>query len=288
MRSRLIGAVSALLAACLSGTPALAASSHEFQSPRRYYLALGDSLAFGYQYGKFLQEVATGTYDPATFNTGYVDDFAARLREIRPEIQTVNLGCPGETTASYMAACLYEAGGFALHVPYEGSQEAAALNFIAVHPRQVSPITLTLGANDFINLRDSCHFDPTCIAGGFPAVVTQLSTNLERILSELRAAAPGGEIIVMQYYNAYALIAPFATTFVLAVNAVIAQVAQANGARVADAFTPFKPETLCTFTFVCTPLQDTHASDAGYRVIADQFWAASSYPDPGEGGDQVE
>jgi hypothetical protein len=38
-----------------------------------------------------------------------------------------------------------------------------------------------------------------------------------------------------------------------------------------------QPATLCALTFICTPLQDSHPTDAGYEVIARQIWAASDY-----------
>jgi hypothetical protein len=38
---------------------------------------------------------------------------------------------------------------------------------------------------------------------------------------------------------------------------------------------PPQPATLCALTLFCTALHDIHASDAGYAVIAQQFWLAS-------------
>ena len=39
-----------------------------------------------------------GTYTPDAFNTGYTDVLAARMQPLRPDQQTVNLSCPGEST----------------------------------------------------------------------------------------------------------------------------------------------------------------------------------------------
>ena len=51
--------------------------------------------------------------------------------------------------------------------------------------------------------------------------------------------------------------------------------------RVADVFGAFnnrpQPATLYALTFVCTPLQDSHPTDLGYEVIAQQIWTASDY-----------
>ncbi len=47
------------------------------KGPQSYYLALGDSIAYGYQPGK--------GGPPGAFDTGYVDPFAARLRKLVSE-----------------------------------------------------------------------------------------------------------------------------------------------------------------------------------------------------------
>ena len=65
-------------------------------------------------------------------------------------------------------------------------------------------------------------------------------------------------------------------------NAAIATAAAKHGVRLADAFTPFNVsppagENLCTLTLICPPFNDEHASDKGYALIAQQFWAASGY-----------
>ncbi len=55
------------------------------ESPARptTYLALGDSLAYGMQVGKLKQQIAAGHVSATTFNTGYVDVLAGRLRALR-------------------------------------------------------------------------------------------------------------------------------------------------------------------------------------------------------------
>ena len=105
-----------------------------------------------------------------------------------------------------------------------------------------------------------------------------------RILRALRQAAPYSEIIVLQYYNPFALLnapADFLNPLVEQANSLIGAAATAQRAGLADAFTPFnlgpQPGTLCTLTGICTALQDIHPTDAGYLVIARQFWAASGY-----------
>jgi lysophospholipase L1-like esterase len=276
MRKRPIAIVVAIVA-LLFGTTAVSASSNENDSPGHYYLALGDSLAYGFQQAKFNAQVASGHVHASAFHTGYVDDLAALLRTVQDPIPTVNFGCPGETTASYFVGCAWHAvRGLPLHNTYAGSQKAAALAFLGRHRRQVGLITLDNGANDISNCLGSS--DQACI----PTALAQAATNLDRALGELRQAAPHAEIIVMQYYDPYAVAFPATIPVILVLNQEIATAAAAHGARLADAFAPInlappQPKTLCRLTLFCTPLKDVHASNAGYAVIAQQFWAVSSY-----------
>ena len=273
MRLRVIGIVAALVG-LLGGTSSAFATPGSQDSPGHYYLALGDSLAYGFQLGKFL--AALPNVDAAIFNTGYVDGFAAMVRAVQDPLPTVNFGCPGETTVSYFAGCAFSQAGGPLHNGYAGSQEAAALAFLGAHHGQVGLITLDNGANDISPCLSSP--DPACI----PNALAQVGANLNRALGELRAAAPGAEIIVMQYYDPYAAAFPASVPGLLALNSVIAAAAAAHRAQLADAFAPInlaqpQPATLCALTLFCTALHDVHASDAGYAAIALQFWAASSY-----------
>ena len=82
-----------------------------YQPPQSYYLALGDSIAYGFQPTK-----AKPGARPSAFDTGYVDVFAARLRKLSPKIQVVNYGCPGESTVTFTrGGCPTLADGVKLH-----------------------------------------------------------------------------------------------------------------------------------------------------------------------------
>ena len=286
MHRRLYALLAALIAILVSTAPAVAASG-QFQAPRKYYLALGDSLAYGYQDAKFQAEFPNVA--AASFDTGYVDGFAASIHVLRPDVGVVNFGCPGETTASYFEACAWHAlKGLPLHDSYDSSQEAAALAFLNAHPDQVSPITIDLGANDALGLiTDTCKLSSTCIAQRLPAVLQSVAANLGRALADLRAVAPRSEIIVMTYYNPLYVVDPATDSLVGQLNGVISAAASPGGARVADAFPVINQNpslsseaaSVCAFTGMCFPPPggDIHANDAGYALIAGQFWAASGY-----------
>lgn len=276
----------ALITGVLSlGAPAaLAASEPRFNPPKQFYLALGDSTAFGFQFGKFQQEIATHTYNPASFNTGYVDDFAAKMRDIRPTLQVVNVSCPGETTATLIAGnCPFHNASLplALHsdYPITTPQLTAAIDFLRAHDGKVGPITISIGGNDIQNLfLSTCHRDLACTQARLPGVLADVRANVDHILSELRAESPSSEIILLTTFNPYIVVvgAPSAS-IVQALNATEASVAAEHRVRVADGYTPLStPAEICALTFMCTQ-GDIHPNDAGYAVMANALWAASGY-----------
>jgi lysophospholipase L1-like esterase len=103
--------------ATMGAIPAAQTHAAGFVGPKAYYLALGDSLAYGYQ--------PNGTY-----NQGYADDFYANL-QAHGTSHFTNLGCPGETSTTFMkGGCPY---WYIRKTFYLGSQLNAALSFIKNH-----------------------------------------------------------------------------------------------------------------------------------------------------------
>ena len=133
--------------------------------PPPSYLALGDSLAFGYSQAKF--EHLLPNENPAAYDTGYVDDFAHLLRIGHPTLQAINDGCPGETTESFIKGpCEYQLA-FPLHHPYVGgpasSQLSDALAYLHANPN-TNPITLDIGANDALGvIEHTCEKKVECV-----------------------------------------------------------------------------------------------------------------------------
>ncbi len=253
-----------------------AASWHHTAAPGSY-LALGDSLAFGYSQAKF--NSLFPNENPAAYDTGYVDDFARVLRLFNPALQVINDGCPGETTDSFInGPCAYQLQ-FLLHHPYSGgtssSQLSDALAYLGAHPGRVSPITLDIGANDALGvIKVQCNLQPACIAAAAPALFAHIAGNLGAILAQLRAKAPVAQIIVLGLYNPFGSTIAGADQLTAALNEVEQKVAAGFGARFADPLPLFNPPepleqpTICLLTNMCTPLVDIHPTDLGYAVLA--------------------
>ena len=271
-------ALALLLAAAIGGV-SVAAQSLKFDPPKRYYLALGDSIAFGYQAAKHRAGLP-----PSGFNTGYVDVLLARLRQIRPSITVVNYGCPGETTTTFIVGgCLANSLDFPLHEAFSGAQLDAAVTFLRAHPGEVSPITLTLWSNDVREFVASCP-DQACILNGAPAALASIVNNLALILGRLRAAAPDAEIIVTGSWDSNLNALEFADPLFQSLNQSMVSMTALQRLRFADPFPVFNPQgdlareiqVHCAMTLLCTD-QDSHPSDAGYRALADLILEASGY-----------
>ena len=249
-------------------------------APQSYYLALGDSVAYGAQPAKM-----SAGLPPSGFNTGYVDVFANRLRTIAPKIRVVNYSCPGESTKTFVAGgCPGRRDVRGLHDSFRGAQLDAALAFLRTHPDQVSPITLTLWGNDFVELADACKGDLACVQARAPRAFAQLGSRLAAIVKQLRAAAPDAVIVLTGAWNFIVDDLEHTDPLIRSVDATIARSAAAGKARFAKVFPVFNPQgsiarekaKVCALTFICSR-DDVHPTDAGYRAISAAVWAASGY-----------
>lgn len=279
LNAKIVGGVVGLV--LFTAVAAAAASGPVYQAPRTYYLALGDSMAYGIQPDK----VKAGL-PPSGFRTGYVDVFAARLRARAPRIRVVNFGCPGESTRTFIAGgCPWLADGLRLHDAFKGSQLGAALAFLKAHHGQVGPITLTLWGNDvFDEFAPACKGDLACIRSHATAGIGRFGARLASIVGRLRGAAPDAEIILTGAWNFDVEGLARSEPLFRSIDATIARVAGAARARVARMYPVFDPPgsparqkaRICALTFVCSQ-GDPHPTDAGYRAMAAAFLAASGY-----------
>jgi lysophospholipase L1-like esterase len=273
-RLALATVLSVLLGVLALASPA-GAWGHGPGGPAPSYLALGDSLAFGYSQAKF--DSLYPDENPAAYDTGYVDDFGKVLKLTEPNLQIVNDGCPGETTESFIKGpCEYQLS-FPLHHPYSGgptsSQLSDALAYLGAHPGTVNPITIDIGANDALGLIEGCKEEPACVAAGAPATFAHVAGNLALILGDLRAADQQAQIIVLGLYNPFGETLAGGDRLVTQLNEVMAAVAAGVHARFADPLPTFNPPgalerpTICLLTNMCTPLVDIHPTNLGYAVL---------------------
>jgi len=257
----------AVLGVVLALAVLVAAGSAAATPLRGGYLSLGDSLAFGYQPNL----VAAGDFNPADYQS-----YAERFATMRPQLQLTNLGCPGETTGSFISGgCPWTLGGLPLHTPHAGSQLAAAVAFLSAHP-QTSLITIDIGSNDLLALLGSCNYDLVCVQAALPAALGTLLGHYATILSALRTAAPNARLVLFNLYNPLAIALPGSDQLIATVNSLIDGLAGAFGAQVADAFgamnhaagSPAEAAFVCTRTWECTSYQNIHPTDLGYQQLA--------------------
>ena len=252
--------LAAALLVVLALRPGASATAATSVGPKTYYLALGDSLAWGYQ-------------PTAQVFQGYDIDLYEHLTG-HGTLLEANLGCLGETTITFINGGCPDA--YLHKYPYSGAQLSAALTFIRQHPGQVSPVTIDIGANDALPLINSS----TCAAPSttvFSQTLATFDSNFSSILAQLRTALQGtGDLVTMNYYFPYQITCPSLLPDVETFNQHLAADAQQNGVPVADVFGAFGGATepnpnLCRYTWICSSYHDIHATSQGYAVIAQQI-----------------
>jgi len=266
MRRLLVLLTAVMLLAGLALPTAASASNRPIE-----YLAIGDSLAFGYN------PLASPT--DADNYVGYPDFVAESLRD-----SLTNAACPGETSSHFVdltatdRGCGFFRSLFPLHAAYGGTQIAFVDAFLADHP-MTRLVTIDLGANDVANLRDACAGQPSCILAGLPGVLATLSANLDIIYGHLRTVdGYNHKLVGLKIYSTdYS--DPAFTGVVAALNNVVAERTLAWGGIVADGFgawasaaAPYGGDTCAAGLRIVTstsPLTcDDHPSALGHQLLA--------------------
>lgn len=238
------------------------------------YLALGDSVVFGY-----ITQAGFEYGNPHNF-IGYPDYVGQALR-----FTTINASCPGEATGGFISLAGSDNGCRSfrtqapLHVSYTGTQLQFATTFLAAH-RNTKLVTIGLGANDAFILQSTCRGVPSCIQAGLPQVLATITANMHAILSALRATHFHGVLMVVNYYSLdYTDAAGTGLTRLL--NQAVTGTAHADHAVVADAFnaflaaarTPFAGGNTCRAGLLNASPQnqllcDVHPSQSGQQLLA--------------------
>jgi lysophospholipase L1-like esterase len=244
------------------------------------YLALGDSVAFGYVPP---EAVPAPNYRNAHSFVGYPEYLAQRLNE-----RVSNASCPGETTASMLVAgapsngCENSPGspvGYAtlypLHVQYRGTQMEYALHYLAAH-KHTRLVTIDIGANDAFLCQETTP-DQCSSPAELQGVANEIAANLGTIFHDLRIIAGyRGPIVALTYYSlSYSDPAAIASAQFL--DSVIAGVTTASGGIVADGFAAFQGPSLGSGGDPCAAgllirlpngTCNIHPSPAGHRLLA--------------------
>jgi lysophospholipase L1-like esterase len=214
------------------------------QGPGSIYLALGDSLAWGFR----LDDRATQSY-PALIHAALADPAATEL---------VSLAVPGETTGSLVARQIPRAVELIAAARREG--------------RSVSPITLDIGGNDLRAVERAAPAERE-------AAVDAARRNIGRALDELRkAAGPRADIAVMTYYNPYGgdpSVEGGDAYWVERLNEAIRAEADRRSVAVAEVYPAFTGGRFYTHTFIL--FDDIHANAQGHALIAEIFLQALGY-----------
>jgi lysophospholipase L1-like esterase len=242
-RAAVVAGIAAGMAAGIM--PAVPASAGSVTGPAANgtYLALGDSVAFGFVPA---QAVPPPNYRSAHSFVGYPEDVAQALR-----VRVFNASCPGETTDSMLTTgvvsngCENSPGSptgyrtlFPLHVQYQGTQMAYALKYLAVH-RHTQLVTIDVGANDVFLCQETTT-DHCASAAEIQAVLQEIQANLTAIYTQIRDVAQyQGPLVALTYYSLdYSDPVQVAGTQLL--DSVIASVTEAFGGKVADGFAAFQ------------------------------------------------
>ena len=235
------------------------------------YVALGDSLAAGYQPGG--AELRDTAYPALT---------ATRIGATGPALSLENLGCSGETTTSLVKGgkCDFAAG----------SQLDQAEKLLKASD-DVSLVTIDIGGNDLLRcVRGGAQIDTACVTAGVGTVKKNLPTILKRLKAAAGADVP---VLVLGYYNpwlaAKALNQPVkgvdaAAKAYTALSTAIESAAKSSGTTFVgldQAFStndttpttingrsvPKNAAAICTLTNICTAA-DIHLTDEGAATVA--------------------
>ncbi len=226
---RLVGccmALALLVSAMLASTVSNASAAPVLKPTA--YVAIGDSLAFGYKEATFYANQAANktacekfeqaACEPASsFEPGYVGDFAKKLAKVEKKagngLATFNLGCPGETSGGVIgngplgtgleelraaksegalhvsAACGYTyTDGFPLKTNLEGASELEYAVGLLLHGVNITAVTINIGSNDELASVAQCENPAYDAEQGYSSFVQCLETEA----SEAGHEYPGG------------------------------------------------------------------------------------------------
>ena len=216
-----------------------------------WYLAIGDSITFGY----------TVDRARAGVNSAWALQLEGMLAQRGEPWKLYDTACPSERTDTYYTRCPSKQ-----LVPFlaDQSQHDAAMAAIAGHRADLKLILVDLGSNDLLAALRNGQDTATA--------ATQLHASLTRILDELQRAAPGVLVVVCNYYNPLANLAPATQPQLALVNQLLSAVGADHHARLADFFGAINTTATGQDPQLCGYIDcahtDVHPTVAGHTRLA--------------------
>ncbi len=247
---------------------------------------------------------------PVNVDTGYRDGgypkgYAAVLASTR-RLTLVDLGCPGETTATMMTAPALRQCGDLYQKEFRATSQLSAANvFLSRHRNQVAAVSIDVGANDLEHCVSSSQVSLSCLKSDDVKTMRNLTTILGSLRTTLQRTNPSAQLVSMNYYDPFLGLAfspggtdglKLAASSLVATdifNTELSAVLRSFGVPRADVASTFGvnrfvpltrysgmlvPEnvaTTCKLTWMCSPGssqgRDIHPNNAGYQAIAGAF-----------------
>ena len=247
-----LGTVAAVATSLVATTGTTLAATARVQPPvvaGAPYLALGDSVVFGYRESN---NPPAPDYSNAANFKGYPEDVAAAMG-----LLLTNASCPGETTSSMIDkkapsnGCenSYDAtsgqqvpvgyrNSYPLHTSYKRSQLGFAELFLKRHPN-TRLVTLTIGGNDgFLCQKQTSD---GCVSE-ISTLTATIKKNLQTIFKGIRGTGYRGQIVLLNYYS-YNYNDGLLTAEIQILNSALAQGAEGYHVKIASAFDAYKAAT---------------------------------------------
>ena len=273
--------VCAALGLALASAPALAKTpsqkpnaskitTHTPVTPGSGYLALGDSVTFGYEEPTV---VPAPNYPDASSFVAYPQVLGSELH-----LTVANAACPGETSSSMIDPTAQSNGCentvvpggtvyrtlYPLHVKYSGSQVDYAVSYLKKH-KSVRLVSLMIGANDFFVCEETTA-DHCASLTEQAAVLATVGKNVKTIVSAIRNKAHyGGQIAIVNYYSLNYSI-PLDNAQAALLNSTQDSAAKPFHVVIADGFGEFQAGSVHSGNDTCTAGLLTQLSTGGCGV----------------------
>lgn len=245
--------------------PATAPITHPVAAVKHDYLALGDSLAFGFQ-------------PNLNWDQGYAMQWWSELQR-RGSRSFYDYSCSGATSKEFIqGGCPFSK---LQHDYYAGSQLQAAISFIKGHPGQVGPVSLDIGGDDvlpYINTQTCSvaqHKFSTALAQLEKRLTTTILPQLKQALKSAGGKAPG-QLVMMNYYDPFAKKCSIAHHYIHLLNAHLARAAARAHVPLVDVYAAYHQNIhsdadICKYTWMCSIFHSLHPNTTGYGVIMHAF-----------------